>query len=142
MNTITIKETQTHYLVEVEPDDLAHETLVLERDGETIGILLSKDDYQSFLAWQTRETRPAAAPVPADFNREIAAFERLKPTLQEQYGGRVVAIYQEKVVAIGDDKMDVLGEVIEKFGPILCYIERVDKSSPRSARIPSAWIAR
>lgn len=61
---------------------------------------------------------------------EVAAFERLKPTLQEQYGGQAVAIYQGQVVAAGDDKMAVLGRVLDEYGPVPCYIEWVEPESP------------
>ncbi|MEZ4865635.1 MAG: DUF5678 domain-containing protein [Caldilineaceae bacterium] len=77
-----------------------------------------------------------------EFAREVAAFERLKPELIERYYGRVVAIYQGEVVAVGDDRMDVLGEVLERLGPVPCYIEWVTEQTPRRARITSAWIKR
>jgi hypothetical protein len=80
--------------------------------------------------------------IPAEFEREVAAFERLKPALQDQYRGRAVAIYQGQVIAAGNDKMAVLDMVLETFGPVLCYIEWVVPEAPRRARIPSAWAAR
>ncbi len=81
-------------------------------------------------------------PKLADFEREVASFERLKPQLLKQYPGRVVAIYHEQVVAVGDDDMDVYGEVLEKVGDVPCYIERVQVETPRRARITSVWRAR
>jgi predicted transcriptional regulator len=80
-------------------------------------------------------------PAPAEFLREAAAFTRLKPELLKQYKGRVVAIYQEKVVVVGDDRMEVLGVVLEQLGPVPCYIEWVEEQTPRIARITSTWIA-
>ncbi|HRQ36728.1 MAG TPA: DUF5678 domain-containing protein [Chloroflexota bacterium] len=75
------------------------------------------------------------------FEREITAFEQLKPGLLEQYAGKYVAIYQGKVVAVGDDKLTLLDEVRERFGHVVCYIEKVAIDSPRTARIPSLRIA-
>ncbi|PKO23569.1 MAG: hypothetical protein CVU38_03405 [Chloroflexi bacterium HGW-Chloroflexi-1] len=91
-----------------------------------------------------QETQPAlgSLSVPAEFEREVAAFERLKPALHDQYGGRAVAIYQGQVIAAGDDKMAVLDTVLETSGPVPCYIEWVAPEAPRRARIPSAWVAR
>lgn len=84
-------------------------------------------------------SRPAAPP---EFLREAEAFKRLKPELLKQYKGRVVAIHQGQVVAVGNDRTEVLGIVLEKFGPVPCYIEWVEEQTPRRARIPSAWVVR
>ena len=78
----------------------------------------------------------------AAFEREVAAYERLKPELLKQYAGRVVAIYQEQVVAMGDDKMEVLGDVYERIGYVPCYIEWAVPDAPRRARITSVWMKR
>jgi len=78
--------------------------------------------------------------MPPEFSLEVAAFERLRPTLQEQYGGQVVAIYQGDVVAVGSDKMGVLAQVQAEYGSIPCYIEWVEPETPRRARVTSAWI--
>ncbi len=75
------------------------------------------------------------------FEQEVAAFEKLKPTLLEQYTGKFVAIYQGNVVAIGDDKLNLLDEVRKRFGHVVCYIEKVAIDSPRTARIPSLHVA-
>lgn len=76
------------------------------------------------------------------FEQEVAAFEQLRPALLKQYAGRYVAIYQGKVVAIGDEKLALLDVVRERFGPIVCYIEKVSPDSPRTVRMPSLRVAR
>ena len=78
--------------------------------------------------------------MPSEFALEVAAFDRIRPTLQEQYGGQVVAIYQGDVVAVGSDKMAVLAQVQAEYGSIPCYIEWVEPETPRRARVTSAWI--
>jgi len=78
----------------------------------------------------------------ADFEREVAAYERLKPELLKQYLGRVVAIYQERVVAVGDNEMEVLGEVYERIGFVPCYIEWAKPDAPRRVRMASMWVKR
>jgi hypothetical protein len=77
--------------------------------------------------------------VPA-FEREVAAFEALKPSLLVQYEGQFVAIYQGKVVTSGDDKFVLSRKVRERYGPVICYIEKVTDETPRTARIPSVWV--
>jgi hypothetical protein len=77
----------------------------------------------------------------AAFEREVAAFERLRPSLMEQYAGQYVAIYQGQVVASGDKKLDVLIQARLKHGPIV-FVGLVSEDWPRKARIPSVWIVR
>lgn len=76
------------------------------------------------------------------FEQEVAAFDQLRPALLKQYAGRYVAIYQGKVVATGDEKLALLDQVRERFGPIVCYIEKVSPDSPRTVRMPSLRVAR
>ncbi len=80
--------------------------------------------------------------APAGFRAEAAAFERMRPDLRKQFPGRVVAIYQGEVVANGEDKMAVFEAVLQKCGPVTCYIDSVEPSSARRVSLPSAWIAR
>ncbi len=77
---------------------------------------------------------------PTEFTRAVAAFEQLKPQLLSQYGGRVVAVYQEQVVAVGDDRLAVFDEVVRKYGHVPCYIEGVEPVTPRRVRMPSTWV--
>jgi hypothetical protein len=76
------------------------------------------------------------------FEQEVAAFEQLRPALLEQYAGQYVAIYQGQVVASGDEKLALLDQVRERFGPIVCYIEKVSPDSPRTVRMPSVRVVR
>ena len=79
----------------------------------------------------------------AAFTAEAAAFDRLKPSLLEQFEGQYVAVYQGKVVASGHNRFELLRQVHQKFGPVPCYIDLVKAdSSIRKVRIPSVWVAR
>jgi len=75
------------------------------------------------------------------FEKEVAAFERLRPSLMEQYAGQYVAIYGGQVVASGDKKLDVLQQARQKYGPIV-FVGLVSEDWPRKVRIPSVWIVR
>lgn len=75
------------------------------------------------------------------FQREVAAFERMRPALLEKYAGRYVAIYHGEVIASGDDKLALLDQVREQFGHVVCYIEKVTPDAPRTVRMPSFRIA-
>lgn len=76
------------------------------------------------------------------FAKEVAAFERMKPELLEKYRGQFVAIYQGEVAAYGDKQGAVFNAVLERYGPVVCYIEKVELKTPRQARIASAFIKR
>lgn len=75
------------------------------------------------------------------FRQEAETFNRLLLELLPAYQGKVVAIHQGQVVAAGDDRMDVYGVVLEKLGPVSCYIGRVDVQAPRPKRMPLIWKA-
>lgn len=75
----------------------------------------------------------------AAFEKEVAAFERLRPHLMEQYAGQYVAIHQGKVVASGDKKLEVLQWARKKYGPII-FVGLVSDEWPRKVRMPSARI--
>jgi hypothetical protein len=142
MNTVVVKETPTRYVIEVDRTSVAQGLTLLEADGAPVAVMVPAAEYDAFRAWQERQQALYSSAVPSGFEREVAAFERLKPALQEQYSGCAVAIYQGQVIAAGDDKMAVLGIVLNTLGPVPCYIEWVEPEAPRRARIPSARMAR
>jgi uncharacterized protein (DUF3084 family) len=76
------------------------------------------------------------------FEQEVAAFERMRADLLAQHAGQFVAIYQGQVVASGDEKLALLDQVRQKYGNVVCYIEKVAPDSPRTVRMPSVRVAR
>lgn len=87
-----------------------------------------------FLARREIKTPSEEAATPYDsvavhaaFEQEVTAFEQQKPQLLQTYPGKIVAIYQGRVVAVGDDRLKVHDEVIEKYGNVPCYIETSPK---------------
>ena len=73
----------------------------------------------------------------AQFEQEVEAFERLLPTLRQQYEGAYVEVHQGQVIAHGQDKLELLRHVRQEHGRIVCYIEQVAADLPRKARIIS-----
>lgn len=71
------------------------------------------------------------------FEQEVATFEQMRPELLGMYWGMYVAIYRGEVVATGEDKLKLLHEVYEQFGPVVCYSEQVGASGLRTIRMPS-----
>jgi PHD/YefM family antitoxin component YafN of YafNO toxin-antitoxin module len=139
MKTMTLREAADRYLIEIDHAGVTLEPTLLETDGVPVAVLIPAAEYDAFREWLATRQTPAA---PAEFSQEVAAFEQLKPALQERFAGQAVAIHRGQVVAVGDDKMAVLDAVLAQFGPVPCYIEWVDPETPRRARISSAWVAR
>lgn len=142
MNTIEIKATPTHYFIEVEQAIVAQQATVLQQEGKSVAALIPMSDYQAFITWQAATPKPMRVPSQLEFEREVAAFDKLKPILMKKHSGRVVAIHQGQVAAVGDDKMDVLDMVWEKFGEVPCYIEWVEAETPRRVRMPSMRVVK
>lgn len=140
MRHYEVQSTMTHYRVEVEQTLLTQEPALLEQNGMPIAILLPMAEYAAFQAWQTSSAGSLEGAVDPAFEQEVSAFERLKPQLLQQYPGHVVGIYQGRVVAIGDNRLDVLDQVWDQFGEVTCYVETIEAETPRRARIPSAWV--
>ena len=88
--------------------------------------------------WVAKHLKPSITiKDSSSFECEVTAFEQMMPTLLEKYPDRYVAIYQEKVIASGDEKLPLLRQVREEFGQVVCYIEKVTPEYPQTVRIPS-----
>lgn len=98
------------------------------------------EEFVIKLLYETVETVPSKQQSPLGqqaFLTEVAAFEKLKPSLLKTHLGQVVAVYQEKVVAVGSSREAVLQEVTTRFGNVPCYIEWVEENVPRKIRFPA-----
>lgn len=76
-----------------------------------------------------------ASQISRAFAEEVAAFEQLRPSLLDQYEGQYVAVYQGEMVASGENKLALLHRVRERFGHIVCYIEKVTPDSPKTGTV-------
>ena len=59
------------------------------------------------------------------FERERAAFFRLLPELLKTHRGKVVAIHDEQVIAVGDERRAVTEEAFRLAGDVDLYVESV-----------------
>jgi len=133
---ISIKETRAPYTIPVSEDDLAEGPIILERNGDAVAALVPIQEYQQFIAWQERqemETRHRAR-IEA-FERERAAFLRLKPQLLETHRGLWVAVVGEEVVDSDTDDRTLAKRVYAKLGYIPAYIQFVSGEMP-SVELP------
>lgn len=71
-----------------------------------------------------------ASPTDDKFERERGAFFRLLPELLKTHRGKVVAIHDEQVIAVGDDRRAVLDEATRIAGHVDLYVETVAEEWP------------
>lgn len=74
------------------------------------------------------------------WQREKLAFERLLPELMKSYPGRFVAIHEEQVAGVGDDRLELATEVQRAIGNQAIYVGRVAYEAPRQVRIVTPFI--
>ena len=71
------------------------------------------------------------------WEREFAAFVRLKPSLLSSYRGKYVAIHEGKVVDSGDDQIAVALRAYSNYGYVPIYVGLVSDEAHPIVRIPS-----
>ena len=138
--TVSLKEAQATYSLSLDKTDLAQGPLILEHEGEPVAAVVPIAEYREFEAWQEREAKTRAGSDEA-FERERAAFERLKPELLKTHRGKFVAVVNEQVVDADTDRVKLVLRVYDRFGYRPIYVQLVEEHPPRR-RLPSVWIAR
>ncbi len=90
---------------------------------------------------QASSLKPAKQEKSSGFEREKAAFEKMKPNLLAKYHGKCVAVVGGKVVEVGNDKIKIIDRVRERFGQVSMYVQWVT-DKPRVYRFPHRRVAR
>ena len=137
--TVSLKETQAKYSISLNKTDLAQGPLILEHQGEPVAAIVPIAEYRQFEAWREREAKTRAESNEA-FERERAAFERLKPELLKTHRGKFVAIVNEQVVDMDTDRVQLVLRMHDRFGYRPIYVQLVEEHLPRR-HLPSVWIA-
>ena len=73
------------------------------------------------------------APLPGTsdkFQRERLAFHRLLPELLTTHAGKVVAIHDEQVIAVGDERRPVIDEATRIAGYVDLFVKQVLEVQP------------
>jgi PHD/YefM family antitoxin component YafN of YafNO toxin-antitoxin module len=134
---IAIKETRAPYTIVVSEEDLGQGPVVLERNGEAVAALVSIEEYRQFVAWREQREKEARQRARMEaFERERAAFLRLKPQLLDTHRGLWVAIVGERVVDSDADSRALARRVYARFGYVPAYIQLVSEEMP-SVELPS-----
>jgi PHD/YefM family antitoxin component YafN of YafNO toxin-antitoxin module len=140
VKTVSFKEAQATYSLSLDKTDLAQGPLILEHEGKPVAAVVPIAEYREFEAWREREAKTRAVSNEA-FERERAAFERLKPELLKTHRGKFVAVVNEQVVDMDTDRVKLVLRVYDRFGYRPIYVQLVEEHLPRR-RLPSVWIAR
>ena len=134
---IAIKEERAPYTIPVSEEDLSEGPVVLERDGEPVAALVPIEEYRQFVAWREQWEKEARQRARMEaFERERAAFLRLKPQLLDTHRGLWVAIVGERVVDSDTDSRALARRVYARFGYVPAYIQLVSEEMP-SVELPS-----
>jgi hypothetical protein len=116
----------------------------IEDGGQPVAVLVP---IELFHAWQQQlqmQARPDPSTQPKSyggFEREKAAFERLKPDLLERFPDKCVAIVGGQVVEVGEDKLKVIERVRERFGRVSMYVQWVT-AQPRVYHFPHRQVVK
>ena len=140
VKTVSLKEAQAMYSISLNKTDLAQGPIILEHEGDPVAAVVPIAEYREFEAWRERETKTHAE-LDQVFERERAAFERLKPELLKTHRGKFVAVVNEQVVDADTDRVQLVLRVYDRFGYRPIYVQLVEEHLPRR-RLPSVWIAR
>ena len=134
---IPIKEARAPYTIPVDEEDLAEGPVILERQGKPIAAVIPYPEYQRFVEWQRREQATTWQEEQRRLlEKEIAAFERMKPQLLHTHKGKHIAILNGQLIDADDDKRTLARRVYAKYGYRTILITEV-LEHPRTYRIDS-----
>jgi len=138
------KETRAKYAakkkkitVSIDPGQLQRAPIILKRNGETIGAVISTAEYFSFKEW--KETR--ATNLPPQLLADEATFKRMLPELLRTHLNKWVAVYKGQIVESADNIRDLSGRVYKELGYRAIYMNQVTEK-PRVHRMLSPRVVR
>jgi hypothetical protein len=124
----TLKEAPAAYRAAAAQVERTGKPVVVERQGEIAVFVSPWETFRAFEKWYEEQERERKWQEQLEaFEREVAAFEQMKPELLEKYKGRCVAIVGGQVVEVGDNKRQVLKRVRESLGQVTVYVQRVEE---------------
>ncbi len=81
MRRVILRESHPPYTVTVDDETLAHEPVILERDGRPVAVLIPIAEYEAFRAWREAQEEPWSEepPLTPEGDQEaLAAVERIR----------------------------------------------------------------
>jgi hypothetical protein len=136
MKIVPLNESHASYTVALDDAPLSGEVVILEKEGQPVAAVVPMDEYAAFQAWrETEKQRQARLSEEALIEREHKAFLQMLPELLKQYHGRVVALHNGQVVAVGDDRMEVWQRARQRLSGAPVYVQTVEYP-PRVYKLP------
>jgi hypothetical protein len=129
--TLILREHTAGYNALSEITEPVTEPLVIERDGQTLGVLISAEDY--------RKVAPLIAHEPASpwieeqtrlIKLEIETYERMKPELLKSHTGQWVAILDGELQDSDVSESALVKRDHNKFGSRTMLIRQVLEQQP------------
>ncbi len=112
------------YAAEIDPAQLAREPIILERNGEPVGAVISLEEFRAFKEWK-KELERQEQEFPKQFLEDEAAFKRMLPELLKTHKDKWVAVLKGQVVDFDDKLGDLADRVYRQFGYQAIYMSQV-----------------
>jgi hypothetical protein len=137
--TIDIKEARAIYGPDLPgPEEVAEGPVVIQREGKPYAVAIPLDDYRRFQEWcEKKADREALIEVQDEaWEKERAAFHRLKPQLLQTHKGLYVTIHGGQVIDADADNLALAQRVMSKLKGKPFYLQLVSEE-PRTFEVPS-----
>lgn len=138
VKTLDIKEARAIYGPDLPgPEEVAQGPVVIQREGKPYAVAISLDDYRRFQEWREKAEREAQIPAQDEaWEKERAAFHRLKPQLLQTHKGLYVTIHGGQVIDADADNLALAQRVMSKLKGKPFYLQLVSEE-PRTFEVPS-----
>jgi len=145
VKTLDIKEARAIYGPDLPgPEEVAKGPVVIQREDKSYAVVISLDDYRRFQEWHEKveheaQIQPQDEALRQDFGelsraaqdeaweKERAAFHRLKPQLLQTHKGLYVAIHGGQVVDADADNLALAQRVMSKLKDKRFYLQLVSE---------------
>jgi hypothetical protein len=144
-----IREVQAPYIVNLDDEAVGRETIILQRDGVPVAVVVPYDKYQQLLVFYSIHTggikkvtstlAPEEKAEDPEFERNRRAFEQLLPELLKEHRGEWVGIVNEKAVVFGETSNAVVDDVYKRLGHVRMYVDEV-LETPRTYYMDSPQV--
>jgi len=136
--TLDIKEARAIYGPDLPgPEEVAEGPVVIRREGKPYAVAIPLEDYRRFQEWREKAEREARIQAQDEaWEKERAAFHRLKPQLLQTHKGLYVAIHGGQVVDADADNLALARRVMSKLKDMPFYLQLVSEET-RTFEVPS-----
>ncbi len=140
------RETRAPYRVKhrkiavwIDPTQLARAPILLKQNGETVGAVISLEEYRGYNTW--KKQRKPDDDFPPEWHAEKAAFQRMLPELLKTHREKFVAVYQGQLVDSDENEGELEKRMEQKYGDATVYVDEV-LEHPRVYCFPSVWLSK